>query len=93
MRGCDAGCSVWCWVRSGRPRSMGRSMIEEQHRPHSPDSGIKVDIFVRGDEPFDRVEFERHSAEVVQSEPELLQKVLLESARENSMKQPVEGEP
>ncbi len=33
-------------------------------------SGIKVDVFVRGDEPFDLVEFERHRAEVVQVEPE-----------------------
>lgn len=34
------------------------------------DSGIKVDLFVRGDAPFDLEEFARHRAELVQKEPE-----------------------
>lgn len=34
------------------------------------DSGIKVDLFVLGDEDFDRQEFERHRPEVVQVDPE-----------------------
>jgi hypothetical protein len=34
------------------------------------DSGIKVDLFVRGDAPFDLEEFARHRAELVQTEPE-----------------------
>ena len=34
------------------------------------DSGFKVDIFVRGDAPFDLEEFARHRAELVQTEPE-----------------------
>lgn len=34
------------------------------------DSGIKVDLFVRGDAPFDLEEFARHRAELVQVEPE-----------------------
>jgi len=34
------------------------------------ESGIKVDFFVRGDEAFDRQEFERHRPELVQVEPE-----------------------
>lgn len=34
------------------------------------DSGIKVDLFIRGNEPFDREEFRRHRAEFVQMDPE-----------------------
>ena len=34
------------------------------------DSGIKVDLFVRGDGPFDIEEFGRHRAELVQTDPE-----------------------
>ena len=33
-------------------------------------SGIKVDFFVRGDEPFDLEEFARHRPELLQTEPE-----------------------
>jgi hypothetical protein len=34
------------------------------------DSGIKVDLFVRGDSPFDREEFKRHRRELIRREPE-----------------------
>ena len=34
------------------------------------DSGIKVDLFVRGDSPFDLEEFRRHRRELVRREPE-----------------------
>ncbi len=34
------------------------------------ESGIKVDFFVRGDDAFDRQEFERHRPELIQVEPE-----------------------
>ena len=34
------------------------------------ESGIKVDLFVRGDEAFDKQEFERHRPELIQVEPE-----------------------
>jgi hypothetical protein len=33
-------------------------------------SGVKVDLFVRGDAPFDLEEFRRHRPELVQTEPE-----------------------
>jgi hypothetical protein len=34
------------------------------------DTGVKVDVFVRGDAPFDREEFARHRSEVVRADPE-----------------------
>jgi hypothetical protein len=34
------------------------------------DSGIKVDLFVRGDSPFDLEEFRRHRRELIRREPE-----------------------
>ena len=34
------------------------------------DSGIKVDLFIRGDAPFDHEEFRRHRSELVQRDPE-----------------------
>jgi len=33
-------------------------------------SGFKVDIFIRGEEPYDLEEFSRHRAEIIQVEPE-----------------------
>lgn len=34
------------------------------------DSGIKIDLFVRGDTPFDLEEFRRHRRELIRREPE-----------------------
>jgi hypothetical protein len=34
------------------------------------DSGFKVDIFVRGDDPFDREEFARHRPQLIRTEPD-----------------------
>ena len=48
-------------------------------------SAIKVDVFVRGDEPFDQVEFDRHRLEVVQVDPEL--KVFVKSPEDILLRQ------
>jgi hypothetical protein len=47
-------------------------------------SGFKVDLFVRGEDPFDLEEFARHSPELIQSKPE--RRVFIKSAEDTLLR-------